>query len=184
MKFYELMLLSVGLSMDAFAISLTCGIYAGRERMKMALRSGLFFGLAQALMPVIGYFLGNAFESLIKSFDHWVAFVILFAIGVKMIYESFKEDECKNRIDASSFKVMLLLAVATSIDALACGISIALLEGGILIPALIIGTVTFLISFIGVVLGDKLGKSFRRGSEILGGSMLIFIGLKILLEHL
>lgn len=170
--------------MDAFAISLTCGIYSGNEKIKIALKSGLFFGVSQAIMPVIGYFLGKSFESLIKSFDHWVAFIILFAIGVKMFYESFKEEECRERVDTSSFKVMLLLALATSIDALACGISISVLNGGILVPALFIGTVTFIIAFFGVILGDRLGKSFRRGAEIFGSLVLVFIAFKILFEHL
>ena len=184
MSLFSLILLSIGLSMDAFAISLTCGIYAGRERMKVALKAGLFFGISQAVMPVIGYFLGIAFDSLIKSFDHWLAFIILFAIGLKMIIESFKQDDCKEQINTGSFKVMLLLAVATSIDALACGISIAVLGGGILIPALVIGVITFLNSFTGVLLGDRLGKFFRRGAEIAGGLMLISIGIKILIEHI
>jgi len=184
MNLLELFLLALGLSMDAFAVSLTCGIYSGREKLKIALRAGVYFGLFQAMMPVAGYFLGTAFEGLIKSFDHWVAFAILAAIGIKMGVESFKEEECRERIDTASFKVMLFLAVATSIDALACGISIAVLDSGILFPALFIGVVTFVNSFAGVLLGGRLGKSFRRGSELLGASILLFISLKILLDHI
>lgn len=184
MSLFSLVLLSLGLSMDAFAVSLSCGIYAGKERFNAALKSGLYFGVFQGIMPVIGFFIGRAFDSIIKSFDHWIAFLILFLIGAKMIFESFKKDDCKKRIDTGSFRVMIILAIATSIDALACGVSIALLNSGIFIPALVIGSITFLISFLGVYLGDRIGNIFRKGAEILGGSVLMFIGLKILIEHI
>ncbi len=176
-----LLLISFGLSMDAFAVSVSCGICGRPKKWSLIARVGLYFGGFQALMPVLGWLAGTRLKGPISSVDHWVAFGLLALIGVKMIHESFTIGA--RRFDPRRHKVLLTLAVATSIDALAVGLSFALLDGGILIPALTIGMVTFCVSCLGVMIGDRVGSTFEKAAEILGGIILIGIGLKILLEH-
>jgi manganese efflux pump family protein len=176
-----LLLISFGLAMDAFAVSLSCGICGRPRHWRLPVRVGLYFGGFQAVMPVLGWLAGTRLRGPISSVDHWVAFGLLASIGVKMIHESFAIGA--KRFDPRKHRVLLTLAVATSIDALAVGLSFALLDGGILIPALVIGTITFCVSCAGVMIGDRIGSAFEKAAEILGGLILIGIGLKILLEH-
>ena len=182
MHFAELFLIGVGLSMDAFAVSICKGLSVRRLSWKHALLAGLYFGGFQFLMPVIGWLLGYRFEELIQSIDHWIAFVLLGLIGANMIKESFGEaDELS---DDFGFRTMLLLAVATSIDALAVGVTFAFLEVKILPAAALIGVTTFALSAAGIWIGHVFGARFKARAERLGGVILILIGLKILLEHL
>ena len=169
--------------MDAFSVSICKGLTTKKFSLKTAFLCGIWFGGFQALMPIIGYFLGAQFESLITNIDHWIAFGLLFLIGANMIYESFKyeEDEKSNKNDV---KTMFLLAVATSIDALAVGVTFAFLQVSIWISILIIGVTTFVFSFGGVAIGNLFGAKYSKPSSIIGGVILILIGTKILLEHL
>ena len=182
MDFLELFLIGVGLSMDAFAVSICKGLSVRSLKPKHALLAGLYFGGFQFLMPVVGWLLGYRFESMIQSIDHWIAFVLLVLIGANMIKESFGEDD--ELSDDFGFRTMLLLAVATSIDALAVGVTFAFLEVRILPAAGLIGVTTFALSALGIRVGHVFGARFKAGAERLGGVILILIGLKILLEHL
>ncbi len=180
---FEIVLSALALSMDAFAVSICKGLSTENVKLKHALITGLYFGLFQALMPIIGYFLGINFQEAISSIDHWIAFILLALIGANMIKES-RCDEDENAGDSYDFKTMIVLAIATSIDALAVGISFALLNVEIFSASIIIGVITFTLSAIGVKTGSKLGQKSRKGAELVGGIILILIGLKILLEHL
>lgn len=183
MGFVEIFLIAVGLSMDAFAVSICKGLSVKKLSAKHALTAGAYFGGFQALMPLIGFLLGFKFERFIVSIDHWIAFVLLALIGGNMIKEALSNEE--ENIDGSfSFKTMLPLAVATSIDALAVGISFAFLGVDIVTAAVLIGVTTFVISAAGIVIGNIFGARFKKSAEIAGGVILILIGLKILLEHL
>ena len=182
MSFWELLLIAVGLSMDAFAVSICKGLGTRLVKPRHALLAGLYFGGFQFLMPVIGYLLGARFESLIESVDHWVAFVLLCAIGIGMIREAGKKADELN--DDYGVKTMLLLAVATSIDALAVGVTFAFLRAALLPSAGLIGVTTFLLSAAGIYVGAAFGARFKSAAELAGGCILILIGLKILLEHL
>ena len=182
MDFAELLLIAIGLSMDAFAVSVCKGLSVRRLSLKHALLAGLYFGGFQFLMPVLGWLLGYRFETLIASIDHWIAFVLLGLIGANMIRESFSDAEKLD--DDFAFRTMLLLAIATSIDALAVGVTFAFLEVRILPAALIIGVTTFLLSALGIYIGNLFGTRYKAGAERLGGVILILMGLKILLEHL
>ena len=179
----ELLVLALGLSMDAFAVSICKGLSAPKLQAKHCLICGVYFGGFQALMPLIGWALGIRFQSMITNIDHWIAFVLLAVIGANMIKESFsKEEECP---DASfGFKTMLTLAVATSIDALAVGVTFAFLDVSIVPAVLLIGATTFVCSAVGVKIGNVFGNRFQSKAEFLGGLVLIAIGLKILIEHL
>ena len=181
MGFAELLLIAVGLSMDAFAVSVCKGLSLKKLEPRHAVLVGLYFGGFQALMPVLGWALGYRFMRLIESVDHWIAFVLLTAIGVGMIREAKKAEELD---DDLSFRTMLLLAVATSIDALAVGITFAFLSVRILPAAGLIGLTTFLLSALGVYIGHVFGLKYKAKAEIAGGVILIGIGIKILLEHL
>ena len=186
MGLIELFLLAVGLSMDAFAVSVCKGLSTQKLTWKHYLTIGLWFGGFQALMPTIGYFLGSTFESYITLVDHWAAFVLLAIIGVNMIREGLRKDEPEEDQNASfSFQTMLVLAVATSIDALAVGITFALLPD-VNLPAAVsfIGATTFLLSAIGLKVGNVFGLKYKSRAEIAGGAILVLLGLKILLEHL
>lgn len=185
MGIVELLLLAVGLSMDAFAVSVCKGLSTQKLRWSHYLCIGLWFGGFQALMPTIGFFLGSTFEAYITRFDHWVAFVLLGLIGGNMLKEGLSREE-PDETDASfSFRAMLVLAVATSIDALAVGITFALLPEVKLGMAVgLIGMTTFLLSAIGLKVGNVFGLKYKRRAEIIGGVILILLGLKILLEHL
>ena len=203
MSFVEILLIGIGLSMDAFSVSISKGLTTKKFSWKVALTCGLWFGFFQALMPVIGYFLGAQFEQFITSVDHWIAFGLLFLIGANMIREALsKKTENGERnpegltdrkggktenLPLSTFRSQLQmfpLAIATSIDALAVGISFACIQVRIWSAILIIGVTTFLFSILGVKIGNVFGSRFEKGAGILGGIILILIGLKILLEHL
>lgn len=183
MGFWELLLLGVGLSMDAFAVSVCKGLAVQRANKKTALVCGLWFGFFQALMPVIGFFLGRIFADAIEAVDHWVAFGLLSIVGVNMIKEALEEGESDADPDLSA-RAMLPLAVATSIDALAVGVSLAMAEVNIWTAVTLIGVTTFLLSAAGSLVGGVFGRKYERKAEIFGGVTLIFLGLKILLENL
>ena len=178
----ELFIIAVGLSMDAFAVSICKGLSVRKAELKHALCVGAYFGGFQMLMPLIGYLLGKQFESMITSIDHWIAFVLLAIIGANMVRESFGEDEKLD--DSFTFKAMLPLAVATSIDALATGVTFAFLNVNIAYAVSFIGATTFILSAIGLKIGNVFGTRYRAISERIGGITLILMGLKILLEHL
>ena len=183
MSFADVLLIGVGLAMDAFAVSVCKGLAMdGKNRTKALIIAG-YFAVFQMLMPLIGCALGSRFSGLVASVDHWIAFVLLAVIGGMMIRESFRPDENQANDDVS-FKTMLPLAVATSIDALATGITFAFLSVNIWEAVLIIGAVTFLISTAGVFLGRLAGEKLEKRARLLGGIVLIGIGLKILIEHL
>ena len=182
MGFIELFILAVGLSMDAFAVSICKGLSVQRLRPRHALICGAYFGGFQALMPLIGWLLGRQFEELIKSIDHWIAFGLLVLIGANMIRESFGKEEELN--DSFSFKTMLPLAIATSIDALAVGVTFAFLEVQIVPAISLIGVTTFVISAAGVKIGNVFGTKYKSKAELAGGIILILLGIKILIEHL
>ena len=184
MSVLEILILAVGLSMDAFAVSICKGLAVKRIDIKKAAIVGLWFGGFQALMPMIGYFLGSRFSKAIQSVDHWVAFILLSLIGANMIREALSRDEDAGRDSGSlSFKTMLMLAVATSIDALAAGITFAFLDVNIVGAVSIIGCTTCIISMAGAKVGSVFGTKYKSKAELTGGVMLILLGLKILLEH-
>ena len=185
MGFVELFLIGVGLSMDAFAVSICKGLNMKKINYKHALIIGGFFGGFQALMPLLGWALGSKFEQYIESVDHWIAFILLAFIGGKMVYESIKggdDDEESSHQDKLDIKELFMLAVATSIDALAVGVTFAFLEVSILSSITLIGITTFVISVGGVVIGNRFGSKYKNKAEIAGGMILILIGLKILIE--
>lgn len=185
MDTFTLILTAFSLAMDASAVSLAKGMALPRKvLLKYAFYLGLTFGFFQALMPCIGYFAGIQFVNLISSIDHWIAFLLLGWIGFNMIKEGKEEQQAQEVIDSIPFKTIFLLAIATSIDALAAGISFAFLKVSIGYAALLIGTITFLLSFFCVLLGKKLGSLFQKYAEYLGGITLILLGCKILIEHL
>ena len=181
MNFIELFLVSIGLAMDAFAVSVCKGLSMKKLYFSHMFIVGIYFGLFQGFMPMIGYFLGSVFEKIIISVDHWVAFVLLVLIGFNMIKETFSNDEFDDKVN---FKAMFPLAIATSIDALSVGITFAFLRVNIFLSVLIIGIITFVISFIGVSVGNRFGSKYRALAQKVGGIILIFMGIKILVEHL
>ena len=179
----EILLIGIGLAMDAFAVSICKGLSMKSMNWKKAIIVGLYFGIFQALMPVLGYFLGATFESLVTKIDHWIAFALLTFIGINMLREAFGNEQ-ENYNDSVDFKTMVILAIATSVDALAVGITFAFLKVNMLLAAIIIGIVTFVICVIGVKIGNKFGNKYERKAEIVGGLILILMGIKTLLEHL
>lgn len=182
MGIWELFLIAVGLSMDAFAVSICKGLSVKKIKPVHTITIGLYFGGFQALMPLIGYFLGSRFEKFVTNIDHWIVFALLLLIGINMIREAMGDEEAQN----SSFspKTMFPLAVATSIDALAVGIGFAFLKVNIVWAVSFIGTTTFILSGIGLFVGNIFGSRYKKKAEILGGIVLIALGIKILLEHL
>ena len=189
MSIVELFILAVGLSMDAFAVAICKGLATVKLKKKHMLITGLWFGGFQALMPLLGYFIGTAFERYVTAFDHYIAFILLAAIGANMIKESFEKEECcKCEGENYAFKTMFVMAVATSIDAFAAGISLAMdLKGNntyAYIAVLFIGIITFTLSAIGVKIGNIYGAKYKSKAEFAGGLVLILMGVKILLEHL
>lgn len=188
MKTLELLLIALGLSMDAFAVSVASGATMKRLHLPNALKMGLFFGGFQALMPVLGWLAGLGMKEFISGWDHWIAFGLLTAIGGKMLYEAFKikeEEECGGpKTCPFDTGTLTVLAIATSIDALAVGITFSVLSVSIITPVLVIGLVTFLMSVVGVKIGSAGGHFFEHKMEAAGGLILVAIGLKILLEHL
>ena len=183
MGLLELFVIAVGLSMDAFAVSICKGLSVQELKPKHALTVGVYFGGFQMLMPLIGFALGVRFQSFITSIDHWIAFVLLGLIGANMIRESREQDE-ENLSDSFSFGTMLPLAVATSIDALAVGVTFAFLQVSILPAVCFIGATTFILSCIGIRIGHVFGLKYKSRAELFGGAVLILMGIKILLEHL
>lgn len=182
MTFFEIIILGLGLAMDAFAVSICKGLSVDKIKTKYAMITGAYFGGFQAIMPVIGYILGSRFSTLISSYSHWVAFILLVIIGANMIKEGCSSCEC---LDASfSVGAMLPLAIATSIDALAVGVSLAFLEADIVFSASVIGIVTFLLSGIGLFIGNFFGLKYRTKAELAGGIILILIGIKLLIQGL
>ncbi len=180
----ELSLLAVGLSMDAFSVSICKGLSSRRFPLRTAFVCGLWFGGFQALMPLIGYYLGVQFQSLIESFDHWIAFALMVLIGGNMLREALSSEEKEATCGALDFKTMLLLAIATSIDALVVGFSFACLQVNIWRAVLVIGLTAFAFSVFGARMGSALGAKWGKKTEVVGGVILILIGVKILLEHL
>ena len=184
MSIWEILLLGVGLSMDAFAVSICKGLSVKKVKWQHLLCVGAYFGIFQALMPTLGYFLGTTFSNLIDQFDHWVAFILLAIIGVNMVREALSKDDDETN-DDFGFKTMLLLAIATSIDALAVGITFALLpDVNVPLAVCLIGVTTFVCSAAGLKVGNLFGLRYKAKAELAGGIILILIGLKILLEHL
>ncbi len=183
MDFFSIFVIAVGLSMDAFAVSVASGVTIKAMRLRQTIIIALSFGLFQGVMPIIGWMAGHGFRHYIAAYDHWLAFGLLVAVGAKMIYESFQleEDECDEFCMTGGR--LLLLSIATSIDALAVGLSFSFLNITILTPALIISLVTFVISYAGIIIGRRIGHLFEGKIVIAGGVVLILIGLKILLEH-
>ena len=182
MTFIELFIIAIGVSMDAFAVSISKGLSTPKLKVKNAATAGLWFGGFQALMPVVGYYLGASFADLVSSVDHWIAFVLLGIIGGNMIKESFDKDTCDIEADFS-VKSMFPLAIATSIDALAIGVSMAFLGVNIWSAVLLIGLTTGIFSFVGVYIGKFFGCRYKSKAEFTGGFILLAMGLKILLEH-
>ncbi len=182
MGIWELFVTAVALSMDAFAVSVCKGLSVSKPRARHGMTAGIYFGGFQALMPLIGYFLGKRFEVFITNIDHWIAFVLLCVIGANMVKESFGEAEKMN--DSFSFGEMLPLSVATSIDALAMGVMFAFLRVNIWYAVSFIGVTTFVLSWIGVKVGSVFGEKYKSSAERAGGIILMLMGIKILLEHL
>jgi putative Mn2+ efflux pump MntP len=177
-----MILIAIGLSMDAFAVSIAKGITVDKNRRRSAIMLAVLFGGFQALMPAIGWLAGLGLKDVIMSIDHWIAFGLLGFIGVKMIFDSTKDDE--DRENNVTLVMALTLAVATSIDALMVGLSFAFLETSILVPVLIIGLVTFGLSLVGFEFGSRMGTLFGKRVQVVGGLILIFIGIQILAEHI
>ena len=186
MELITLIVIAIGLAMDAFAVSIGKGLSVRRIEPRHTMSVGLWFGGFQALMPLIGYFLGVSFASLVQNIDHWIAFILLGIIGVNMIREAASNDEKKNKKATSDFssRKMLLLAIATSIDALAVGVSFAFLGVNIWQAVVMIGVITMILSMIGLRIGNIFGCRYKSKAELFGGCVLLLMGCKILIEHL
>ena len=180
----ELVLLAISLAMDAFAVAVCKGLAVCRVRPKHFILTGLWFGGFQALMPLIGYLLGEAFSQFIDPFDHWIAFILLALIGANMIKEAFEKDSCDATDASFAFRVMLVMAIATSIDALAVGITFSVLTVNLPLALALIGGITFALSALGVKIGSIFGTRYRFAAELCGGILLILLGAKILIEGL
>ncbi len=183
MDSFSLLLIAVGLSMDAFAVAICKGLSTSELKLRHMIITGAFFGGFQALMPLAGYLLGTQFKDYIVTVDHWIAFVLLSVIGINMIRES-RNEHCENVGDAFNLKSMIMLSIATSIDALAVGVTFAFLQVEILPAVSFIGVITFILSAVGVKIGNIFGTKFKSKAEFVGGLILIAMGLKILIEHL
>jgi len=179
-----IIIIALGLAMDAFAVSIVSGAAYKQLKIKHALRIALFFGGFQAIMPLIGYLAGLSIKTYITSYDHWVAFGLLSAVGVKMIYGSFKIKSAEENLNPSNILILLVLSLATSIDALAIGITLSFLRVSLVTAVSIIGLVTFVLSYLGVFIGKRFGHFFENKIEAIGGLILIGLGIKILFEHL
>ncbi len=184
MSIVEILLISISLAMDAFAVSLCKGLAMPKLNLKHALIISAFFGVFQAVMPLIGWLISNSFKSYIENFDHWIAFGLLLLLGVKMIIDAVKQQDEEGLEYKLDFKELTLLSISTSIDALAVGITLAFLGSSLWGTVVCIGVVTFVLCFVGVIIGNKIGTNFRKTSTIIGGVVLILIGLKILLQNL
>jgi putative Mn2+ efflux pump MntP len=183
MKFIELFLIGVSLAMDAFAVSIGKGLSLTKVRPRHAISAGVWFGGFQALMPIVGFFLGCSLAHIVERVDHWIAFGLLVIIGLNMIRETLSGDKEDHNADFG-FRTMLIMAIATSIDALTVGVTMAFLNVNIWVAAMVIGVVTFAFSAVGVSLGSKLGSKVGSRAGIVGGAVLICLGIKILIEHL
>lgn len=186
MNILTVIVIALGLAMDAFAVSVATGAAQKQLKVQHALRMAFFFGAFQAFMPLIGYLAGLSFKDAIEPIDHWIAFGLLAAIGSKMIYESFKlkGQQEQSSVDPANIMVVLVLAIATSIDALAVGITLTLVTEHVAAAVIVIGVITFILSYLGCWLGTKVGHIFENKIEIIGGFILIAIGIKILLQHI
>lgn len=185
MNIATIITISIGLAMDAFAVSITSGaVLKNRFTIKNILKISIFFTVFQALMPLIGWILGSRFSFYIKNVDHWIAFTLLLLIGFKMIYDSFTGAEENQSINPLNNKVLLFLSLATSIDALVVGVTLAFLDVSILFSIICIGIITFTLSTIGIIIGKLSGDKLKKKAELFGGIVLALIGIKILLEHL
>jgi putative Mn2+ efflux pump MntP len=184
MDFFTIIVIAVGLAIDAFAVSIVSGSAYKQLHVKHVLRIALFFGGFQAVMPLIGFLAGLSVKQYIESCDHWIAFGLLSAVGGKMIYESFKIKSIDEKFDPSNIFVLLVLSVATSVDALAIGITLSFITNSVITAVIIIGLVTFALSYLGVCIGKKFGHFFENKIEAVGGLVLIALGIKILFEHL
>ncbi len=184
MNLAEMLLLSTGLAMDAFAVSIAAGLTTKQPKLTGALKIAVVFGIFQASMPFLGWLLANNFGSWVEKFDHWIAFCLLFFIGAKMIFESFKRGDNRPAENPLKTNVLLTLAFATSVDAFAAGISFSFLKIAIFSPVIMIGIVTFVFSFAGVKIGSRIGHYLEHKVTVLGGLVLIGFGVKILAEHL
>ena len=180
----ELILLSVGLAMDAFSASVCEGIRMKKINYTGAFFTALFFGMFQAVMPLLGYFLGSRFSEITSTYDHWIAFILLGIIGGKMIFECFHPEENNKNTYCFNLKDIIILSIATSIDALAVGIVFSAQKTNIIFSVSVIGIITFLLSFSGVILGNRFSKKYGNKAEIIGGIVLIFIGVKLLLQDI
>jgi putative Mn2+ efflux pump MntP len=183
MSTLSVILIAVALAMDAFAVSISSGITIGRMRVRYALVIGSFFGVFQGLMPVIGWHAGQGLKNMIAAWDHWIAFALLVSIGVKMVYDASRPRDDGRRLNPLNVYVLFLLSVATSIDALAVGFSLSFVDVAILFPAIAIGVITFVMSFLGTYIGAAFGHLFESKIEIAAGVILMGIGFRILLEH-
>lgn len=184
MEFFTSIIIAIGLAMDAFAVSLGVGTSKKLSDLRSNLRLAFHFGLFQSLMTVIGWLAGSSIANLINDFDHWIAFALLIYVGVKMIKSGLDHTQPSYPENPSKGRLLLILAVATSIDALAVGLSFAMLNSEIVLPTILIGIITFLLSYFGLMGGYKLGERFGKTMEIIGGSILILIGIRILLSHI
>lgn len=185
MSTIEIVLVGVSLAMDAFAVSMCKGLSMPKINYKHALIIALFFGVFQAVMPLIGWLLGSAFEKYITTFDHWIAFALLLILGTKALVDAIKDkDDDKNEEYKLDFKELTVLAIATSIDALAVGVTFAFLQVSLALSVSLIGVITFVLCLIGVMIGNKFGSKWKKPASIAGGVVLILMGVKILLEHL
>ena len=184
MDIISIIFIAFGLAMDTFAVSITSGLTIKHLRINHALKIAIFFGSFQAIMPLIGWSAGLGFRNYISGIDHWIAFGLLSIVGCKMIYESSKMEANNKKIDPLNVYVLLMLSIATSIDVLAVGLSLSFLNLSIILPAVIIGMITFLLSLFGVYFGNRFGHYFERKIEIIGGLILIGIGIRILIDHL
>ena len=182
MHIAEVIFMAIALAMDALAVSVCKGMTVKKLTPEHILKCGIYFGGFQMLMPIAGFFIGRTFARIISSFDHWVVFAILTALGLNMILGSFKEE--KEQSADFSHKAMILLAIATSIDALAIGVSLSVMNSGLWVNAAIIGIITFAITSAGVVIGNRFGNKLGSKAELIGGFILIGVGLRILIEHL
>jgi len=185
MSILELVLIAFGLSMDAFAVSITLGLSVEKPKKIEIMIPGIYFGFFQALMPTIGFFAGFYFTNIAANFEHWIAFILLGLIGGKMIKDSLSKDEKENdgKENVFRFTKMLILAIATSIDALAVGVTLAIYKVNILMAAIIIGLITFFISMCGVKIGNIFGNKFKSKAEFIGGTVLVVLGIKFVVEH-
>lgn len=184
MSFPDILLIALGLAMDAFAVALGVGTTRKDVWFRPGFRLSFHFGLFQFMMPIIGWVAGSAFVRLISNYDHWIAFGLLAYVGGKMIKESFEEHDCENAADPTRKGTLVMLAVATSIDALAVGLSLAMIKVPILYPSIVIGIVAAAMTALGLALGCRLGGKFGKRMELVGGLVLLFIGLRVLVTHL